>query len=143
MELFNQWVDKKARNKISLSDDTISIVMSYLVSFDEHGMMFGGVREGEYKEYHSNSVVSLACTYHNGLIEGEHSMFNINGNLSRTCNYVGGKKHGMINIYTRHGIYQQFEFEDDVEVCFREFNRMGEIVSEEYQEGYGQRFSMW
>ncbi len=130
MELFNQWVDEKARSKISLSDDTISIVMSFLVTFDIHGMMFGGVREGRYEEFHLNSVPSLICTYHNGLIEGEHCVFTEKGRLEISCDYVGGKKHGKLYVYSRHGIYREFEFEDDIEIGFKEYNKFGDITYE-------------
>lgn len=96
MELFNQYVDEKSKDKIGLCDDVISIVMSYMIIIDKHkNMLYDGKLEGNYVRYYGNGIKCEEGYYHNGLKQGLYTIWFYDGNILERCMYEDGLFHGL------------------------------------------------
>lgn len=100
MELFNEFVDRDARNKISLSDDTIRIIMSYIVTYDNYkNVLYEGKREGTRLSYYNNGILFQKLTFRNDMVEGEFREYNYKGQLIELTHYHRGVQHGRYQVW--------------------------------------------
>lgn len=78
---------------ISLCDDTIGIMMSYLVQVCDGGMKYDGWWEGYYIERYPNGHIKVRGNMHNGISEGEYKEYSLDGELFLECSFT----HGLLN----------------------------------------------
>lgn len=111
MQVFKQYVKDTDRDKISLNDHVIEVVMSYLVtektdirydcktnqegmveiydsdgSLVERGSYYGNVEHGKFTVY-VQKMIYQQYHYKNGKLHGEFKRWSSDGNLIEQCNY--------------------------------------------------------
>lgn len=128
--LFDMYVDRRG---LVLSDDTLGIVILYMISVDEHGnVTWGGLYEGIYKSYYSRHGFDIdesewdedfdVPVVHDALsqeykdilaCESEPDVSDeafAEGDVMKICCYHNGKRHGKYIKYDKYGQVENYRF---------------------------------
>lgn len=115
MQLINMYGDLR---RIPLSNDTLSIVVAYMIEIDKYGnITWGGLREGIWIIYYTGygyehetiyvhdglstiyndpmPNIKEQCYYHNNIPQGLFQKWNEYGSLIERYTLVDGKRHGL------------------------------------------------
>ena len=97
-----------------------------------------GLKQGIWREYHSNGQLEYETFYLNDTIEGNYTSYYDNGQLE--CKYFisNQKKEGDYILYQENGVLKgEISYKNGKRVFFRKYNPKGELHYEELYDKKG------